>query len=395
MKKNPFFYLSVILIFILTLTINCSFFHYFNEFDYKPRDGIFVSVKRGNDSNDGSAERPVKTIIIGMNKAAASNKYNVFVEEGLYNDGNGLDGSGFYGVLIDNSNDYNNITLTGGWVSLGKYYYCYQNGTTILDAQNILNHNTIDINGTLANHITNVTIDRFTLTGGNCSNGSGLYMNYANNCRIINCIIKNNTAVNRGGGIYLYFSDNCIVKDCIIESNSAVQAGGIIVYDSLNFQIINCYISNNISTNSGGGIFFTNCSAIMMNCNLESNVSLTGDGIYIGNGCSYIKISNNFIKKNGNSSNSSSIYIGSSPTSFLNITGNYFIGPSSGNPRYCLYTTSSLSLIPTYIFTNNHLEKNCYDNYYHQSGFDITDQSGLNDPSKTGALAGSSGNTVE
>jgi parallel beta-helix repeat protein len=392
--KKSFLFLTSILILIIILSLNCSFFHYFNEFDYKPRDGIFVSVKRGNDSNDGSAERPVKTIIIGMNKAAASNKYNVFVEEGLYTDGNGLDGSGFYGVLIDNTN-YNNITLTGGWVSLGKYYYCYQNGTTILDAQNIVNHNTIDINGTAANHITNVTIDRFTLTGGNCSNGSGFYMYYADNCRIINCIIKNNAAVTSGGGIYFSHSNNCIVKDCIIESNKADQAGGIYISDSINLQIINCYISNNITNNSGGGISFTNSSAIIMNCNLESNVSLTGDGIYIGSGCSYIKISNNFIQKNGNSSNSSSIYIGTSPTLLLNITGNYFIGPSSGNPRYCLYTTSSLSLIPTYIFTNNHLKKNCYDNYYHQSGFDITDQSGLNDPSKTGALAGSSGNIVE
>ncbi|MDP7005339.1 MAG: hypothetical protein QF718_03920 [Phycisphaerales bacterium] len=81
---------------------------------------------------------------------------------------------------------------------------------------------------------------------GNSSSGDPL--------RLLNCMIKNNTA-DSGGGLYLNSASN-VITDCAIVGNTAYQAGGgMFNNQSSNPMITNCAFRFNESiADSGGGI---------------------------------------------------------------------------------------------------------------------------------------------
>ena len=105
--------------------------------------------------------------------------------------------------------------------------------------------------------IHNVTVDGFTITGGNNFRGGGFTVLWADPT-ISNCHIVDNIsyAIN-GGGIYLQRS-NATIFNCIIENNSANQqrGGGISCGDMSSPDITNCtivYNSAGCGVEEGGG----------------------------------------------------------------------------------------------------------------------------------------------
>jgi len=109
-------------------------------------------------------------------------------------------------------------------------------------------------------YIQNVTIDGFTITGGNAYGGGGIMINWANPV-ISNCNITGNIAYGmNGGGIYNKRS-NTTISNCIIAENQALaqRGGGISCGNQSHLIITNCTIVNNLSGSleweGGGGLF--------------------------------------------------------------------------------------------------------------------------------------------
>ncbi len=141
-----------------------------------------------------------------------------------------------------------------------------------------------------------------------------------------------------GGGFYLESSATTIAS-CNITGNSAVIGGGIYLTDKLGTgmspKVINCLVKNNSASALGGGIFFfgSTLSPTVMNSTIADNP--VGDGVY--NSLASTTITNTIIY--GNSTNN--LYDaggGTSTTSFSLIgTDPLFVGPGdyhlrSGSP---------------------------------------------------------------
>jgi len=119
-------------------------------------------------------------------------------------------------------------------------------------------------------------LDGFTLMNGHTMDGTspdnGDYGGGAfaeNGGKLMNCIIKNNTANDHGGGVYGGF-----VENCIITGNRSIRSTGGGLYGS---EARNCLIQANQSGTGGGGIRLGR----IINCTVIGNVSsATAGGAY-------------------------------------------------------------------------------------------------------------------
>jgi parallel beta-helix repeat protein len=121
-------------------------------------------------------------------------------------------------------------------------------------------------------------IKDLVITGGNATQGGGIY------CRISNptisgCTIEGNTA-NEGGGIFC-LSSNPTISGCTIEGNTANggRGGGVECFLCDSPAISDCTISDN-TANEGGGISFTSSNPTISNCTISGNTAYVGGGIY-------------------------------------------------------------------------------------------------------------------
>jgi parallel beta-helix repeat protein len=121
-------------------------------------------------------------------------------------------------------------------------------------------------------------IKDLVITGGNATQGGGIY------CRISNptisgCTIEGNTA-NEGGGIFC-LSSNPTISGCTIEGNTANggRGGGVECFLCDSPAISDCTISDN-TANEGGGISFFNSNPTISNCTISGNTAYAGGGIF-------------------------------------------------------------------------------------------------------------------
>ncbi len=146
-------------------------------------------------------------------------------------------------------------------------------------------------------------IDGFSITAGEAngvedfSRGSGIYCTSADaiisNCTImgncagflgggayvaggepvfINCVFKNNSAV-EGGGVHVYQSEAEFSR-CRFIANSSQEAGGLFVSSDSNPDVLNCLFTANYAQHDGGGIFiFYPTNTVITNCTLAQNTA--------------------------------------------------------------------------------------------------------------------------
>ena len=120
-------------------------------------------------------------------------------------------------------------------------------------------------------------IKDLVITGGNATQGGGLYCRISNPT-ISDCTLSGNTATMLGGGIYC-LSSNPTISGCTIEGNTANEGGGIFCWDS-NPTISNCTITGNTAAARGGGIScLINSSPAISDCTISDNTANEGGGI--------------------------------------------------------------------------------------------------------------------
>lgn len=120
-------------------------------------------------------------------------------------------------------------------------------------------------------------IDGFAITGGDETNGGGLYTNASPS--IVECRIESNNAY-YGGGIY---SDGGfpIISRCMLLANTSMDDGGGIYVDSGSIEIINSLFVGNQTVVSGAGLYNALGDTNIFNSTFTENTAdFRGGAIY-------------------------------------------------------------------------------------------------------------------
>jgi parallel beta-helix repeat protein len=184
-----------------------------------------------------------------------------------------------------------------------------------------------------------VTIDGFTITGGNGNdfntiivNGNTIYRRrggsittyYGINTLTNNTISGNASEYSYGGGIYTYYGTNTLMNNTL-SGNKANSGGGIYTYYGTNTLINNTLSGNKAS--SGGGIYIYDGINTLTNNTLSGNTANTyGGGIYINYGTN--TLTNNTLSGNTANSYGGGIYTYFSTNT---LTNNIFWGNKKGS----------------------------------------------------------------
>ena len=160
-----------------------------------------------------------------------------------------------------------------------------------------------------------VTIDGFTIRGGNANGSSNLTVNgnsifrtngggihtYNGTNTLTNNTLSGNSANTYGGGFYIRNGTNTLTNNTL-SGNSAHYGGGIVVYNGTNNTLTNNTLLGNSADLEGGGFYIRNGTNTLTNNTLSGNSANYGGGIYTDGGTNnYATLTNNTLS--GNSAN--------------------------------------------------------------------------------------------
>jgi subtilisin-like proprotein convertase family protein len=128
-------------------------------------------------------------------------------------------------------------------------------------------------------------------TGGN---GGGIWLITGDGSKIINCLIKNNSAFKYGG----IWSQGTIIDNCTISYNTTVEEVGGVYIGGINSKLTNSTVTYNSAGRYGGGVV---CQDGLVNNNTITNNST---GSYGGGISGRGTITNNIISNNTSSGTS-------------------------------------------------------------------------------------------
>ncbi len=158
--------------------------------------------------------------------------------------------------------------------------------------------------------------------------GGGLYKMSAA-LKVINCIIRQNEAIEFGAGLYEYSSISSKFLNCSFYQNICAGKGGGVYITGSSAIFDTCAISNNNAGGEGGGAYFAGAvSPALTACTFSSNTaSSNGGGI-----CNYAtgtpKITATILSGNNAGSTGGGIFNNNSPAKLTNclINGNLAVG---------------------------------------------------------------------
>jgi len=220
---------------------------------------IYVDVDSPNEPGTGTFGDPFRKIQDGINSSLAGD--TVLIKPGIYSGPGNFDLDPQGKSIIIRSIEPNNPEIIA---------------KTIIDANqqgrgfNI--HNGEDANCI----ISGLSIEDACATDG--QNGAGIYC-YNNSPTILNCVIKNNHAVDGSGGGICFDYGSATIINCTITGNIADYYGGGISCRFSSPMIIGCTIRGNIAYSRGGGIDSGASEPNILNCVIIENNASVGSGI--------------------------------------------------------------------------------------------------------------------
>jgi len=226
----------------------------------------YVDGANGDDTNDGTSwTAAIETIQAAID--ASTDGDDIWVKSGEY-----LLSST---IIVDVS-----IALYGGFPS---------NISSPVWADRDVTANTTTVNGGgtfrcfLVGDTTGVsaTIDGFTITNGNSTNGSGgaIFNGRDSQLRISRCILTGNEASSSGGAIFNDVGSRCSAANSVFAGNTAsgpdANGGAICTNAVVNFDVMNCTFAINSSPGGQGGAIY--------NDSVSWAVSTVTNSIFRGN----------------------------------------------------------------------------------------------------------------
>ncbi len=192
------------------------------------------------------------------------------------------------GLYLENLVITQGVVLRGGYTPADNFATSWpQVRETIIHAASVGSVISIT-NGATA------TIEGFTITGGNSSQGGGLFISQARP-RIMNNLITGNSAI-LGGGIHVDFDSlpGVIIVGNQIESNTAAVAGGIMLWMGEQHVVDSNQICYNTAINYGGGLHLLNGENYIVRANkiCSNTAQSAAGGLLLDGGQGYLIDSN-------------------------------------------------------------------------------------------------------
>lgn len=220
-------------------------------------------------ANGQTVGTAVRTIQVGISNALFNGWTDIYVGQGLYTPGSGLNAVGLgRGVIVTN----NNMRLRGGW----DVSFSAQSGTTLLDGTSTLT------NVIWVSNAANIMIDNFTVIRGNALGarpwGGGLYLSAVTNGLFTNLIVLSNSAL-IGGGVFLQNAAGNRLSMQIVSNTTTTFGGGLCCYSVMS-NTISGIINKNFASGAavGGGLYLQYSSANLIAADIRSNVSSSDGG---------------------------------------------------------------------------------------------------------------------
>ena len=236
---------------------------------------LYVSAAAPAGGNGLSWAAPLRTIEEALRQTSIGTE--VWVAAGTYPEAVSLDGTvklfgGFAGDEVS--------LLQRDWMAHPVIMDATGNGTRVIRLAD------------------KVTLDGFTITGGDANEGAGIYLYSVNSATISNCWVTHNRAWNDGGGLNATESAG-VVTHCTFTENQAYRGGGAFVSQAF-IQFAHCSLSSNSVGYSGGGVFSHYDQSTWTNCRILGNSAMGEYGV--GGGLffyfSYPQIANSIIAWN-------------------------------------------------------------------------------------------------
>ncbi|MFT7671362.1 MAG: hypothetical protein ACI8X5_004080 [Planctomycetota bacterium] len=189
-------------------------------------------------------------------------------------------------LLVDNSNRV--VTIVSGSSNVMLDGFTIRGGNNTGDSSS----NSGIGGGILMHTAENFLISRCTIEGNAARKGGGVgfngaYFHTVSTGDFVNCVIRNNRAgkalndYHWGGGVYLDYTEGVRFVNCEISGNHSTQGGGaaIIQRHARETQFLACTIWGNTSSNGGGGIqtedlLSNQAPTIVQSCVLWNNTGL-------------------------------------------------------------------------------------------------------------------------
>lgn len=208
--------------------------------------GVFVSTN-GDDANAGtSRSAPLRTLPAALSNALTNGLTNIYVAEGVFAPGSGLEPTGF-GLIITNSG----LHLSGGWDG----GFLSVTGYSVLDGTNGLEH------VVYASGVSNMVFQGFMIRNGMAtgtltalSNGGGLLLTNIVSCLLTNTVVSNNSSSRNGGGIWMSGVSNTVCATVLYNQSGNGIGGGVFISSGSFSNRIFADISHNSSL-VGGGLY--------------------------------------------------------------------------------------------------------------------------------------------
>jgi hypothetical protein len=121
-------------------------------------------------------------------------------------------------------------------------------------------------------------LEGLTIRGGYAGLGGGMY-NLGSSPTVINCIFRDNIAVERGGGMNNQESSNPTVTGCTFTNNVANVGGGMCNRSASSPTVTDCSFFSNYAEVGGGMRNVFSSRPIVTECSFDSNVATHGAGM--------------------------------------------------------------------------------------------------------------------
>ena len=177
-------------------------------------------------------------------------------------------------LALDDSAVLDGFTVSGGNGSDGGGMYNASSSPTLVNCT--FSGNSASLGAGMLNAGSSPTVINCTFAGNSAINGGGM-RNNSSSPLISNCIFLGNSA-NIGGGMYNESSSPVVTSGTFL-GNSAVS-GGAMFNDSSSPVLTNCTFSGNLADWDGGGLFNIGSSLAVTNCTFSGNSADNGGAIH-------------------------------------------------------------------------------------------------------------------
>ncbi len=196
------------------------------------------------------------------------------------------------------------------------------------------------------------TLTNNTIASNNANNGSGIFIEWGINTLTNNTITGNYATY--GGGIFTNYGTNTLTNNTITGNTVEIYGGGIYTYSGTN-TLTNNTITDNNATDSGGGIYTYSGTNTLTNNTITGNNAIGGGGIYTDYGNN--TLTNNTITDNNATDSGGGIFTYSGTNTLTNntITGNNAnnYGNTSSYGGGGIYTYSGTNTLTNNTITDN------------------------------------------